>query len=100
MSQSYAELLRDLFATVLEEPLEINIDGEIHVAGECCGDGYVTGSVCRRLVDGVACGARVHEQPVYGGIATTCERCDRKDWSVAGTYIKDSGGFCVGVVMW
>lgn len=65
------------------EPRETNMDGELHVEGECCEPGRsILGRWCRD------CGARVHCQPVYGGIAETCEACPRhaRHWETRGTY--------------
>lgn len=61
--------------------LEINIDGELHVSGtdKCCDV-----RPCPR------CNAPQHYQPVYGGIAYCCERCDADRWRSRGTYVTDS----------
>lgn len=69
---SYADLLRRMFPRVLNEPREACMDGELHVEGECCGENRIMGRVC-------ACGGRLHQQPVYGGIADLCERCPRDE---------------------
>jgi hypothetical protein len=54
----------------------INLDGMLHfVGGVVCGCRVsgIMGKACRK------CGALVHQQPIYGGIAEACERCD-DDW--------------------
>lgn len=65
---------------------EANMDGELHVEGDCCGDDTILGRACPR------CGARQHRQPVYSAIAELCERCpaDQHQWRPRGTYRTDS----------
>lgn len=74
--------IRRLFIARGHLPREADMDGELHVEGECCGDGDIMGRECRK------CGARRHQQPVYGGIADLCERCpeDADHWYPRGTY--------------
>lgn len=64
---------------------EANMDGELHVEGECCGEGSILGRTCTK------CGGRLHRQPVYGGVAELCERCpeDAAQWHARGTYRTD-----------
>lgn len=66
---------------------EINMDGELHVTGACCGDGAIMGYTCQ------SCRDTVHQQPIHGGIADSCETCDREDWDPFGTHPTDKDGF-------
>lgn len=57
----------------------LNMDGELHSTEgsgdnerDCC---TILGKQCFR------CGGFVHGQPVWSGIAESCENCDAKDWA-------------------
>lgn len=75
------------------------MDGELHVEGECCGEDDIMGRECPR------CGGRLHQQPVYGGIANNCEVCG-DHWFPRGTFATDhmvdgagaAGSFTRGLV--
>jgi hypothetical protein len=74
---------------------EADLDGTLHVAGECCGEGSILGRVCRRP----GCEGRLHVQPICGGLCEVCERCEveRDHWRPRGTFLTDQmlGGFGV-----
>lgn len=55
--------------TTAERTKWLNIDGMLHIAGDCpsCS---ITFSKCKQ------CGAGVHYQPLYGGYVETCEACE------------------------
>lgn len=61
---------------VAPRPRWTNMDGQIHVTGECCDTGPMSGKACHK------CGALVHQMPVYGGIMEICEKCpsDAECW--------------------
>lgn len=74
---------------------EADLDGALHAAGVCCGEGSVLGRACRRE----GCGGRIHVQPFHRGQLRVCERCeaDRGYWHPRGSYLTDRmvGGFGV-----
>ena len=78
-----------------EHAREANLDGELHVEGECCHERSILGMTCR--ADG--CGGRVHRQPIYGAIMEVCERCasDRPIWHTRGFFLTEAMVDDVGV---
>ena len=69
-------------AAIQTRRLEANLDGSLHVKGECCGPSSILGGRCP------ACGGRRHAQPIYGAIWYCCERCedDADCWRPRGTF--------------
>lgn len=77
---------------------EANIDGMLHtIEGNCC-----KRQSCLNCagVDSTGNGAIRHQQPIYGGIQSICERCpeDAHWWHPAGTYKHDGVGIIDGAV--
>lgn len=51
------------------------IDGDYHTTRrDCCSPVWEPFNPCRK------CGGFVHVQPVYGGLADSCEICDAANW--------------------
>lgn len=74
------------------EPREANLDGSIHVEGDCC---VRVVEPCRR------CGGPRHVQGAYGALLELCERCpeDAEAWQPAGTYDRKSRAAFVAVTL-
>lgn len=65
---------------------ETNMDGSLHIEGDCCSH-----TRCYRLRDGRNCEGVRHFQGIYGGYMEACEVCpqDVEHWEPEGTYCRD-----------
>lgn len=75
-------------------PREANLDGVLHVSGECCGEHSIRGRRCP------LCGGRVHVEPVISGDMEVCEDCPGESagyWRPRGTYLTHTRDAGVGV---
>lgn len=69
---------------IMSESRESNIDGTLHISGECCNDS----SNELRCCSVVGCQGTVHTQSTTFGLVMSCDTCasQSRHWLPRGTY--------------